>query len=296
MHNKVVIIIFILLSVLSALVGCAVPEPEAVTNSSVTQSAVANQPAKQTSFRISDLQINPAEANPGEKISVTALVRNTDATEISYTAELKINGSVEEVMDLSIPSGETKPLNFLVQRDVPGLYNVVLGESSGQFLIVKSGESAPSTDPSVATSKLPPASDFSGIDVLNNKEVSLKQFKGSVVLLNFVNYGCSTSLNKIVSAQLMVIRDLKKERADFVPISIFCGCCPPEVLREFATKNNLNWTWILDTDNIIIPQYVDYIVKNGFPTLVFIDKNGGIKDITGYCDYFTLNNKINETL
>ena len=136
---------------------------------------------------------------------------------------------------------------------------------------------------------------FTGIDVVTNETVSLDQFKGSTILLNFVNYGCSTSLNQTVSAQLMVIRDLRKQRDDFIPISIFCGCCPPDVLRQFATQNGLTWPWILDTDYSIVNSYYEYLKEHGYPTLIFIDKNQDINMVTGYCDFFTLGTKIDET-
>jgi hypothetical protein len=110
-----------------------------------------------------------------------------------------------------------------------------------------------------------------------------------------VNYGCSSRLNDIVSAQLLVIRDLSKQRKDFIPVSIFCGCCSPVSLREFATQNSLTWPWILDIDNSVIRQYTDYLTEYGYPTLVFINKDQYITDVTGYCDFFTLDAKLDET-
>jgi hypothetical protein len=294
MQNRLLIIVVALFSALLVFMACAGPTTTEVNNPAEVQ-APAIQQTLQTSFQIADLQINPTEVNPGDEISITAVVKNIDATESTYTAELRINNSIEEIVDVVIPIGGTQSLNFLVYKDVPGLYSVLLGESSGQFVIVKPDELTQSGNTAIGVSKLPVAPDFSGIDVVVNKEVSLAQFEGSVVLLNFVNYGCSRTLSKIVAAQLMVIRDLREQRRDFEPVSIFCGCCPPEVLREFATTNNLTWTWILDTENSILPQYGDYIVENGFPTLIFIDKNGNISDVTGYCDYFTLNNILTET-
>jgi peroxiredoxin len=131
--------------------------------------------------------------------------------------------------------------------------------------------------------------DFTGIDVMTDEAVSLSQFKGSTVLLNFVNYGCSQRLSQIVGNQLVVIRTLKEQRGDFVPLSVFCGCCVPEVLREFAEQNNLMWPWILDTDNSILGLHYDYLKEYGYPTLVLIDKDGYVRDVTGYTDLSTLN-------
>jgi peroxiredoxin len=125
------------------------------------------------------------------------------------------------------------------------------------------------------------APDFSGIDVNTGKAISLQQFAGKIVLLNFVNYGCSSSVNTAVSAQLLAIQDISRIRTDFVPVSVFCGCCSPGALKQFASANNLNWPWILDTGNSIVPKYSTYLGQHGYPTLVFIDGNGKIINSSG---------------
>jgi peroxiredoxin len=129
------------------------------------------------------------------------------------------------------------------------------------------------------TSDLAP--DFNGVDVNTGKAISLQQFAGKIVLLNFVNYGCSSSVNTAVSAQLLAIQDLSQIRTDFVPVSVFCGCCSPGALKQFASANNLNWPWILDTGNSIVPKYSTYLGQHGYPTLVFIDGNGKIINSSG---------------
>jgi predicted small secreted protein len=78
------------------------------------------------------------------------------------------------------------------------------------------------------------APDFAEVDVLTGKFVTIKQFAGKTVLLNFVNYGCSSAVNNAVSAQLLAIQKLAQTRSDFVPVSVFCGCCPKETLKQFA--------------------------------------------------------------
>lgn len=150
--------------------------------------------------------------------------------------------------------------------------------------------------PELTTQTPPPDGDiapsFSGVDVVTDETVSLSQFSGATVLLNFVNYGCSQSLNKIVSDQLFIIRTLKEQRDDFIPVSIFCGCCSPSVLKDFATQNNLVWPWILDSDNSIIRQYAEYVREYGYPTLVLIDRNQYVREVAGYTDLPTLGMKI----
>ena len=253
-------------------------------------------PATPTDFQFAELEIDPAEANPGEKIIVTAKITNPRATEDSYTARLIINDTTEAMIKVDLPAGETQTLSFSVSRDIPGPYQVTIGELTGQFVVVKPIELTSTSNTETTTPELIKAPDFTCTDVVTNETISLAQFEGSVILLNFVNYGCSSRLNQIVSAQLLVIRDLAKCRDDFVPVSIFCGCCPADGLRNFAKQNELTWPWVLDTADSIVPQYADYLIECGYPTLIFIDKEQTIRGATSYCDFFTLDEKIDEIL
>ncbi|MFC1871677.1 peroxiredoxin family protein [Chloroflexota bacterium] len=140
------------------------------------------------------------------------------------------------------------------------------------------------------------APEFIGVDIVTNQEITLSSYKGSVVLLNFVNYGCNAELNNVVSEQLLAIRDLKEQRGDFVPVSVFCGCCPPEVLRDYAGQNSFTWPWILDTDYSIIKDYASHLGNYGYPTLVFIDQEQNIRAVTGYSDLSALSDKLGQIL
>ena len=282
-----------------AVVACAgltstpapAPTPASIPSSTPTQARLSAPGG----FEVAQLGIDPAEVNPGQEIRITAQVTNTGDEEESYTAELSINNIAEAVREEVLPAGGTQTLSFLVSKDIPGTYEVALGGLAGQFVVVKPAELTPTSNGKAVSPELTVAPDFTGIDVVTNETVSLGQFRGSVVLINFVNYGCSRSLSQIVSAQLLVIRDVAKERDDFVPLSIFCGCCPRDVLRDFTEQNGLTWPWIRGTANSTVPQYVGYLIEYGYPTLVFIDKHQYVREVTGYCDFFTLSAKIDET-
>jgi len=249
-----------------------------------------------SAFHTAELAINPVEVNPGVEVIITAQVTNTGSTEDSYTAGLEINDVIVVTTEVTMAAGASQPVSFEGAMATPGTYEVtwveLIGETevprlTGEFVVVEADET---------TTLFPtPAPDFIGVDVVTNETISLTQFKGSVILLNFVNYGCSSSLNQIVSAQLLAIRDLREQRDNFVPLSIFCGCCPPDTLREFAEQNDLTWPWILDTDNSIVPQYTSYLREYGYPTLIFIDEEQQITEVTGYCDISALSVKIDET-
>ncbi|UCF12565.1 MAG: redoxin domain-containing protein [Thermoplasmatales archaeon] len=140
------------------------------------------------------------------------------------------------------------------------------------------------------------APDFSSLEVVTGETFLLSQLKGSTVVLNFVNYGCNAKTNEIVSDQLLDIKSLRAQRDDFIPVSVFCGCCPIETLRDFAVENELTWPWILDSDYSIIQEYVDYVGEYGYPTLIFIDKYQNIVDYSGYSDVSTLSTMIDGML
>jgi peroxiredoxin len=161
-----------------------------------------------------------------------------------------------------------------------------------QTPVVNPGEISSRSNFQNAATQIAP--DFKAVDVITGKTVSLREYSGSKILLNFVNYGCDPSTNQKVGAQLLAIKKLQSQRGDFVPISVFCGCCPLEVLRQFAKDNNLNWPWILDSDYSIATKYSDSINSFGYPTLIFIDKNQLVVEVTGYTDLSILNEKINQ--
>ena len=140
------------------------------------------------------------------------------------------------------------------------------------------------------------APDFSAVDIVTGETISLNNFRKSIVILNFVNYGCNSRTNEIVSAQLMNIKSLEGQLDDFTTISVFCGCCPVDTLRDFAIENGLSWPWILDSDNSIIQNYTNYVREYGYPTLVFINKDQYIFEYGGYYDTSALTTTINEML
>lgn len=251
-----------------------------------------------TVFQTANLAINPTEVNPGVEIIITAQVTNTADTEASYSAGLMIDDVAVGTMEVTMAAGESKPLSFVGAMATPGTYEVAWAELVGEFLVPRlTGEFVIVEDESLdLDGSQITAPDFTAVDVVTGETVSLGQFGGSTVLLNFVNLGCSSRLSEVVSAQLLAIKELRGQRHDFIPVSVFCGCCSPDVLREFAVQNDLTWPWILDTDNSIVRKYERYLKQYGYPTLIFIDKEQNIREVTGYIDISTLSVKIDEIL
>jgi len=272
MFRRIVIGV-ILFSLILIVVACTGP-------TSPLTPALTPPPPAPAAFQTADLAINPAEVNPAVEVTITAQVTNTNDTEGTYAAGLMINDVSVATMDVTMAAGESKPLSFAGAMATPGTYKVAWAELVGEFLVPRlPGEFVVVRDePMELSDYKTTAPDFTAVDVVTSETISLSQFSGSTILLNFVNLGCSSSLSQIVSAQLLAIKELREQRDDFIPISVFCGCCSPDVLRE----------------NSIVAKYTRYLREYGYPTLVFIDKDQNITEVTGYVDISTLSLKIDE--
>jgi len=294
--TKQIVLVIVLLTFVGIVQACTGSSTPQVNSQTTTKEA---PPATQV-FEVSSLTINPPETNPGVQVIVTAKVTNTGSAQDSYTPKIRVDNvtggslpSFRYLDDIEIPAGVTDLLSFVIPSDSPGTYKVTWGELTEEFRVVKADKN--DTGNYNATTKVT-APDFTSMDVVTNQKITLSSFKGSVVLLNFVNYGCDPSTNNVVSKQLLAIKELKNQRNDFVPVSVFCGCCPPEVLRDFAEQNDLTWPWILDTDYSIVRDYMSYLRKYGYPTLIFIDQEQNIREVAGYSDLSVLSDKLDQIL
>ncbi|MFC1942277.1 peroxiredoxin family protein [Chloroflexota bacterium] len=292
--TKRIVLAAVVLIIIGLVQACAGSNDPQINPQSTTEEALIAS----TAFEVNSLTVNPSEANTGVQVIATARVKNTGDTRDSYTPGIRIENTAGESLpsfrylnDIDINAGTTELLSFLIPSDTPGTYKVTWGELTEEFKVVKA-EKTGADNFDTATNAAAP--DFTAVDVVTNEIITLSQFKGSVVLLNFVNYGCSQSLNDVVSKQLMAIKDLRSRYDDLVPVSVFCGCCPPEVLRDFARENGLTWPWILDTDSTIVGDYTSYLKKYGYPTLIFIDREQNIREVIGFSDLSTLSDKVDQ--
>ena len=86
-------------------------------------------------LKLSNLEINPAAAEIGDIIIITAEIANTGGTQGSYVAELKIDGDTYQTEKVIMAPGADYMLVFKVSADSPGTYPVSLGELTGKFVI-----------------------------------------------------------------------------------------------------------------------------------------------------------------
>ena len=270
------------------------------SSQSITQTATDEVSPNSQFFEVSSFTINPPEANTGVQIIATARITNIGSTTNKYSPRLRIDDVTKEVLpsflvleDVEITAGTTELLSFVFSSNTPGTFKATWGELAAEFTVVGGGNNDVgnnNVDIKVA------APDFTSLDVVTDQEITLSSFKGSAVLLNFVNYGCDPSLNEVVSEQLMAIRELQDQRGDFVPVSVFCGCCPEDVLRDFAEQNSFIWPWILDSDYSIVNDYASYLRTYGYPTLIFIDQEQYIREVAGSTSIADLSAKLDQII
>ncbi len=246
-------------------------------------------------IHVSALAVNPPEIDAGVDVVVTARVSNTAAVEQKYIGEIKVeNGSsLPDFLysdETAIAPGDTKIVSVVVNENKAGTYRVSWSGLNGELVVRPPADITSGPTLNIA------APDFNATELISGKKISLSQYRGKVVLLNFVNYGCDPRLNAIVDKQFQAIKQLTAQRSDFVPLSVFCGCCSPDALRDFTRQNGFNWPWVLDADYSVVNKYINYVGKYSYPTMILIDADGNIRQATGFLDLPSLSTGIEQAL
>jgi len=113
-----------------------------------------------------------------------------------------------------------------------------------------------------------PAPNFS-YKTINDKQISLDQFKGKYVLLEFWGTWCPPCVKEI--PELKTFYDSNRDSVEIIGIA----CSDKyDSWKNFVTKNQLNWVQILN-DSKKLDLTKTYDVK-AFPTKILIDPSGNI--------------------
>jgi peroxiredoxin len=124
------------------------------------------------------------------------------------------------------------------------------------------------SSPTVATIGQP-APEFTLTD-LDGNSVSLTDFAGKPVLINFWNTGCPPCRNEMPFLQ--EVYDENKGTTDLVLLTINIGESA-DTVKDFFQDNHLSLPVLLDTDAAVTQRYG----MPGIPTTFFIDKDGILK-------------------
>ena len=89
------------------------------------------------SFSVSDFSVAPAEIYPSGQVTVAVRIVNIGESDGTYTAVLSIDGLEEAQKEVTVKASISETLTFVVSRDKPGTYSVVIGSHTVQFKVIE---------------------------------------------------------------------------------------------------------------------------------------------------------------
>jgi hypothetical protein len=93
------------------------------------------QYARRPIFSVSNLTITPNQVKYGNPVTISAIVSNNGSEAGTYSVVLRINGMVENIIDLMLSPGASQATTFTVNKD-GGEYYAEVDGLSGIFIII----------------------------------------------------------------------------------------------------------------------------------------------------------------
>lgn len=116
MNKKLLIQLLLIILLFSSITGCLV-----------------NFDGKKD-FEVTNLEINPKEANKYQNISISAYIKNLGSEESDFVIDLNVNGEMVTNCSVHLEGNEEVIINFTVSRDY-GNYTVKIGEKTSNFSV-----------------------------------------------------------------------------------------------------------------------------------------------------------------
>ena len=117
-----------------------------VLTSTLIASTSAQPPTPPTPPILTDLNITPAEIEPGNEVTITFTITNSDNQTFTYTATMQI-GELTLLIDVELEAYESKTVSRTITQHIPGDYNVTVDSLEGTFTV---------KHPEIPTPPLPP--------------------------------------------------------------------------------------------------------------------------------------------
>jgi hypothetical protein len=111
-------------------IGCTQSTPGAGTVSPDGAKATNPIPKAYADFTVGPLTVTRSGVSAGEMATVATSVTNTGGVQGTYTAVLRINGKEASKKDVSIGPGAAEAVTFQITENVPGSYNLAIGNSA----------------------------------------------------------------------------------------------------------------------------------------------------------------------
>jgi hypothetical protein len=146
----------------------------AVLTSTLIASASSQPPTPLLPPIFIDLNITPAEVEPGNEVTISFTITNSDSQAFNYTVNMQI-GELTLLIDVELGAYESKTVSRTITRYIPGDYNVTVDSLEGSFTV---------KHPEIPTPPLPP--------ILSNLTITPEEIeRGDNVTISFdiENYG-----------------------------------------------------------------------------------------------------------
>lgn len=104
---------------------------------------VQDTAARLPNFETSELTVNPSSVEIGVAATISVKVDNTGGASGSHEIELEINGIQEEIKTITVDAGESTIVQFDVNRDQSGVYEVVIDELEEILTVTQPPEQKP---------------------------------------------------------------------------------------------------------------------------------------------------------
>src|SRR4030065_1027278 len=99
----------------------------------LTSLGVITEGPKPADFKLTDLKIDPQEAEVGEPVTIAFNLTNVGETDGNYTADLIINNSTKDSQTISLAGSESIIVTFTDTGNAEGNYSVTVGSLTGEF-------------------------------------------------------------------------------------------------------------------------------------------------------------------
>ncbi len=96
-------------------------------------------PPTPAEFLVANLTATPGVAQPGDSITVSAVLTNVGEDTGTYSAEFTVNGQSQGTKSIQLSGGEITTVTFTVTETSTGTYNVAIGNATGSFIIQPPG-------------------------------------------------------------------------------------------------------------------------------------------------------------
>jgi peroxiredoxin len=253
-------------------------------NSTVTTPVQSNTQTPSNNSTVTTPVKNPEPARDTTKpvLVGTPLREASDsAVTIIWNTDEKASSQVRYGTDTSYPFPSSEINKMELSHSI--FINGLTPDTTYHFQIISidgAGNKLESGDYTFRTESITDESPYIGsrapnftLSTLDGKTVSLSDFRGKKVILNFWASWCSPC--KVELPHLQATWDKHKESGDIMFLSVAGSQSDEDIIRSYVQDNNYNFTVCLDPGDSVFNKYS----INSIPMTYFLDKSGVIRRV-----------------